>query len=101
MPPSEIDTNLSGLVNLVPDSMDELLQRIDQVRYSCRLADDELFVFHISDDIHVAVCLLVLCECSLCEKQQTQRVGAATCCASTTETQTATAAPGATSMTLL
>eukprot|EP00753_Platysulcus_tardus_P020957 PLAT8492.1.p1 GENE.PLAT8492.1~~PLAT8492.1.p1 ORF type:complete len:278 (-),score=136.22 PLAT8492.1:219-1052(-) len=30
MPPADIEQNVSGLVNLVPDAMDELLQRIDQ-----------------------------------------------------------------------
>jgi len=30
MPPSKIELNLSGLVNLVPDLTDELLQRVDQ-----------------------------------------------------------------------
>ena len=35
MPPSDIDTNLSGLVSLVPDSTEELLQRIDQVAFVC------------------------------------------------------------------
>lgn len=30
MPPSSTETSLSGLINLVPDLTDELLQRIDQ-----------------------------------------------------------------------
>lgn len=30
MPPSKIEQNLSGLVNLIPEHMDELLQRVDQ-----------------------------------------------------------------------
>uniref|UniRef100_A0A6U4L9K2 F-actin-capping protein subunit beta n=1 Tax=Phaeomonas parva TaxID=124430 RepID=A0A6U4L9K2_9STRA len=30
MPPNKIEQNLSGLLNLVPDSTDELLQRVDQ-----------------------------------------------------------------------
>ena len=30
MPPKDIEDNLSGLLNLVPDHTDELLQRVDQ-----------------------------------------------------------------------
>jgi capping protein beta len=30
MPPAQTETSLSGLVNLVPDLTDELLQRVDQ-----------------------------------------------------------------------
>ena len=30
LPPNKIEQNLSGLLNLLPDSTDELLQRIDQ-----------------------------------------------------------------------
>ena len=30
MPPNKIEQNLSGLLNLLPDDQDELLQRIDQ-----------------------------------------------------------------------
>lgn len=31
LPPKDIEKNLAGLLNLVPESTDELLQRIDQV----------------------------------------------------------------------
>lgn len=30
LPPNKIEQNLSGLLNLLPDETDELLQRIDQ-----------------------------------------------------------------------
>ena len=30
MPPSNIEVNLSGLLNLMPEETDELLQRVDQ-----------------------------------------------------------------------
>ena len=30
MPPSKIDMNLSGLLNLLPELTDDLLQRVDQ-----------------------------------------------------------------------
>ena len=30
MPPNKVEQNLSGLLNLLPDDQDELLQRIDQ-----------------------------------------------------------------------
>ena len=30
LPPNKIEQNLSGLLNLVPDETDELLQRVDQ-----------------------------------------------------------------------
>lgn len=30
MPPSSTETSLSGLINLVPELTDELLQRVDQ-----------------------------------------------------------------------
>ncbi len=30
LPPSKIEQNLSGLLNLLPDDQEELLQRIDQ-----------------------------------------------------------------------
>lgn len=30
LPPGKIEQNLSGLLNLLPDDTDELLQRIDQ-----------------------------------------------------------------------
>ena len=30
LPPSKMEQNLSGLLNLLPDETDELLQRIDQ-----------------------------------------------------------------------
>ena len=30
LPPAKIEQNLSGLVNLLPDDQEELLQRIDQ-----------------------------------------------------------------------
>ena len=30
MPPSNIEDNLSGLLNIIPDATDELLQRVDQ-----------------------------------------------------------------------
>lgn len=33
MPPSKIRFNLSGLLNLMPEATDELLQRVDQVRF--------------------------------------------------------------------
>jgi capping protein beta len=31
MPPSKIRFNLAGLLNLMPETTDELLQRVDQV----------------------------------------------------------------------
>lgn len=31
LPPKDIEKNLAGLLNLVPEATDELLQRIDQV----------------------------------------------------------------------
>ena len=34
MPPSKIRFNLSGLLNLMPETTDELLQRVDQVSSS-------------------------------------------------------------------
>lgn len=30
LPPNKVEQNLSGLLNLIPDETDELLQRIDQ-----------------------------------------------------------------------
>jgi len=30
MPPNKVEQNLSGLLNLLPEEQDELLQRIDQ-----------------------------------------------------------------------
>lgn len=30
LPPNKIEQNLSGLLNLLPDETDELLQRVDQ-----------------------------------------------------------------------
>jgi capping protein beta len=30
MPPKDIEDNLSGLISLIPDETDELLQRVDQ-----------------------------------------------------------------------
>lgn len=30
LPPNKVEQNLSGLLNLLPDDTDELLQRIDQ-----------------------------------------------------------------------
>jgi len=30
MPPNKVNQNLSGLLTLLPDSADELLQRVDQ-----------------------------------------------------------------------
>ena len=30
LPPNKIEQNMSGLLNLLPDETDELLQRIDQ-----------------------------------------------------------------------
>jgi len=30
LPPSDVEKNLRGLLNLIPDKVDELLQRIDQ-----------------------------------------------------------------------
>lgn len=31
LPPKDIEKSLEGLLNLVPDATDELLQRVDQV----------------------------------------------------------------------
>lgn len=31
LPPKDIENSLAGLLNLVPDATDELLQRVDQV----------------------------------------------------------------------
>jgi capping protein (actin filament) muscle Z-line, beta len=30
LPPNKVEQNLSGLLNLLPDDTDELLQRVDQ-----------------------------------------------------------------------
>lgn len=35
LPPKDIENSLAGLLNLVPDATDELLQRVDQVRDRC------------------------------------------------------------------
>ncbi|CAM9265281.1 unnamed protein product [Sphacelaria rigidula] len=32
LPPKDIENSLAGLLSLVPDATDELLQRVDQVR---------------------------------------------------------------------
>ena len=46
MPPSNIEVNLSGLLNLMPEETDELLQRVDQplqVRLASFLAMAQLW----------------------------------------------------------
>lgn len=50
MPPSKIRFNLSGLLNLMPETTDELLQRVDQVRL-------ELLVMEILYELGVWWCL--------------------------------------------
>jgi F-actin capping protein, beta subunit len=69
MPPSEIDTNLSGLVNLVPDSMDELLQRIDQVSSAASLPNLEMFCdFKSLISINLALFVAACCTSAAFER---------------------------------
>lgn len=44
LPPKDIENSLAGLLNLVPDVTDELLQRVDQVRipYLVRGSPEEM-----------------------------------------------------------
>ena len=54
MPPSKVNQNLSGLLRLVPESTDELLQRVDQPLEEAK-DPETVRMGSIGDDSHVSL----------------------------------------------
>ena len=50
LPPNKIEQNLNGLLNLLPDEADELLQRVDQPLNETTDPDTVLFHFNMLYD---------------------------------------------------
>ena len=63
MPPNKVEQNLSGLLNLLPEEQDELLQRIDQPLQEAVDTDNVCTTYHtrvyVSDTLDSFTCSLV------------------------------------------
>lgn len=63
MPPNKVEQNLSGLLNLLPEEQDELLQRIDQPLQEAVDTDNVCTTHHthvyVSDTLDSFTCSLV------------------------------------------
>jgi len=53
LPPSNIEQNLSGLLNLIPEETDELLQRIDQPLEETTDAENVIKIILVSSFIFI------------------------------------------------